>query len=187
MNAPQRPPEHPARLRLTIPDVLKMQEVGILPIDHAFELIDGDLLQMPSEGERHAQLKLRLVRHFNRALGDEFDVGPDTTLWLADDQGPEPDLYIFPSSLSPAQVRGGDTLLVVEIADTSLRFDLTEKAELYRLHGVREYWVVDVQGERTHVHLLDAGGAWAKAAPVPFASVLQPAHLPASVRIADLI
>ncbi|MDX2275362.1 MAG: Uma2 family endonuclease [Hyphomonadaceae bacterium] len=187
MNAPDRPGDFPARHRLTIPDVLKMQEAGILGPDHGCELIDGELLEMPSEGERHARLKLRLIRFFNRALGDDVDVGPDTTLWLADDQGPEPDLFLFPSTLGPAAVRGQDTLLVVEIADTSLRYDLGEKADLYRRFGVREYWVIDADASVIHVDLLDAGGQWAKRAPVGFDTAVTLSLLPVSVRLADLI
>jgi Uma2 family endonuclease len=44
-----------------------------------------------------------------------------------------------------------DVLLVVEISDTTLRFDQTTKLALYARHGIEEYWVVDVAGERINV------------------------------------
>jgi Uma2 family endonuclease len=43
-------------------------------------------------------------------------------------------------------------LLLIEVADSSLPFDLSIKALLYARAGVRDYWVVDVQGRRIHVH-----------------------------------
>ena len=187
MNAPERPDAWPLRHRLSIRDVLKMQEAGVLAPDHSCELIEGELVEMPSEGERHALLKLRLVRHFNRTLENTFDVGPDTTLWLAEDQGPEPDLYIFPASLGPAAVRGPDTLLVVEIADTTLRYDLGQKADLYRRFGVREYWVVDAEASVTHRHLLGAEGAWSAIDKIPFDQSIALSLLGVSLRIRDLI
>jgi hypothetical protein len=45
-----------------------------------------------------------------------------------------------------------DLHLVVEVADTTLNFDLTTKAGLYAHAGIVEYWVLDVPGRRVIVH-----------------------------------
>jgi len=42
--------------------------------------------------------------------------------------------------------------MVVEVADTSLTFDLTVKARLYARAGIVEYWVLDISGRRLIVH-----------------------------------
>jgi len=57
---------------------------------------------------------------------------------------PEPDVIVLKRQLSH--------FLVVEIADTSLNFDLTTKAALYARAGIAEYWVLDVTGRRLLVH-----------------------------------
>ena len=54
-----------------------------------------------------------------------------------------------------------DLLLLVEIADTTLRFDVTVKAALYARAGVIEYWVLDVVGRRLLVHRDPRAGAYA--------------------------
>ncbi len=40
-----------------------------------------------------------------------------------------------------------DVLLAIEVADTTLRFDSTVKAQLYAKHGIPELWVIDVEGQ----------------------------------------
>jgi Uma2 family endonuclease len=189
MNAPYRhPSEPPAKYLLTVDDVFKMQDAGVLPPDHRCELIHGELIEMPSEGDLHSYLKARLITWFARKLDPAVHaVGPDTTFFLEDREAPEPDLFLHEASLRPSQVRGDNVLLVVEIAYSSLAYDLKVKADLYRDFGVREYWVIDVANYVTHVHVLQ-GGAWEKAAPIPFAALLKPALIPdVDVCIADLV
>jgi len=43
-------------------------------------------------------------------------------------------------------------LLLIEVSDTTLRYDLNVKARLYATHGVREYWVVDLVAKRVWRH-----------------------------------
>jgi len=83
-----------------------------------------------------------------------------------------------------SEVRGLDVLLLIEVAETSVRADLKEKATKYREHGVREYWVVDLPARVTHVHRHDA--SWPVSPPVPFDAPLAPVLLPnLPLRFAD--
>ena len=58
--------------------------------------------------------------------------------------------------------RGDETVLVAEVADTTLCADLTIKRDLYARAGVPEYWVLDVTGSRLIAHRKPAGGAYAE-------------------------
>jgi Uma2 family endonuclease len=175
----------PTRHGFTGEEVLQMQAAGVLDEDGRFELIDGEIIDMPSEGETHLTLRIRLTRYLSRSLPDEIALTPDGTLRLGDKDWPEPDFYLFPASMRVSEVRGPDLLLVIEISDSALAHDLKRKAELYRRFGVREYWVADVNAGVTHVHRLD--GAW-PAAPVPFAAPLAPSLIPGlAIRIADFL
>jgi Uma2 family endonuclease len=148
--------ETPEPHRFTGEDVLTMQAAGLLLEGGKFELIDGEIIDMPFEGSAHLELKVALTRHLNRMLPAEIGLVPDGTLRLDERIWPEPDIYLYPYSMMAAEVRGPDTLLVIEIADSTLSYDLGVKAARYRLHGVREYWVIDVVARETHVHLLNA-------------------------------
>ncbi len=161
-----------------------MQAAGLLLEGGKFELIDGEIIDMPSEGSAHLDLKVALNRYLVKSLPDEFGLVPDGTLRLAERLWPEPDLYLYPSAMLASDVRGPDTLLVIEIADTTLKYDLGAKAARYRQHGVREYWVLDVVGRETHVHLLN--GAWPMK-PQSFGEALTPTLLGGfKLRVADL-
>jgi Uma2 family endonuclease len=94
-------------------------------------------------------------------------------------------VFITVAGVRPSQARGDTALLVAEIADSSLKFDLTVKADLYRDYGVREYWVVDVQARVTHVHKRE-GQAWGRVVAVPFEETLHPALVPGvALRLAE--
>lgn len=187
MNAPHRPgPVAPTKYRLTGEDVLGMQEAGILPRNHRCELIHGELIEMPSEGDLHSYWKGRLTFHMTRLVPADWMVGPDTTLRLADYDWPEPDLFFHSANLRPADVRGQDIFLMIEVSNSSLAYDLNEKAELYRTFGIREYWIVDVNARATHVHRLKSDGVWDEIKIVPFHEPIVPLLLPdAAIRLAD--
>ena len=83
----------------------------------------------------------------------QFDLSPDTYV--------VPDVLVRPASIKTPDLRGPDALLVVEIADTSLSYDLTTKAALYASHGVREYWVINAVTLVTKVHRQPSGERYA--------------------------
>ena len=57
---------------------------------------------------------------------------------------PRPDYY---RTAHPGQ---SDVLLVIEVADSTLRYDQTIKVQLYARKGITEYWVVDLEQKQLH-------------------------------------
>jgi Uma2 family endonuclease len=181
-------PEAPSRHRFTVDDVFRMQDAGVLGPEHRCELIHGELIDMPSEGDLHSFWKGKLTHSVARLLDpDLYGIGPDTTFYLDTSEAPEPDLFIVNAGVRPSEARGDTVLLVIEIADTSLAFDLSSKADLYAAYGVREYWVLDVQARRTLVHLLKPGGGYGAPLEAPFDADISATLIPQlSLRFADL-
>lgn len=152
MNALKRALETADQYRFTLDDVLKMQDAGILDPDARVELIDGGLIEMAPEGLPHARAKMQLNFWLVAHAGRQVSWVVDTTLRLSATSAPDPDLYLFSSETPLEAVDGESVALVIEIADASLRKDLSAKAELYAAHGVRDYWVVDLAGAAIVVH-----------------------------------
>jgi Uma2 family endonuclease len=177
-----------ARHRFTVDDVLRMIAIGILPEKAHVVLRGGELIDRTSEGVRHSNVKSDLIQLVSAQTLGKYRVGADTPLRLSDHEWPEPDLYVIPKTLRPGEARGPDTLLVVEVADTSLAEDLGSNAVLYGAHGVREYWVVDLVNALIHVHVLQAAGGY-RAPSERKADELVNATLAhgVSVRLADLL
>ncbi|OQW57801.1 MAG: hypothetical protein A4S17_04095 [Proteobacteria bacterium HN_bin10] len=162
-----------------------MMRAGLLVEGGSFELIDGEVIDMPSEGGDHLELKVRLNKFFIKALPDEVALAPDGTLRLGETHWPQPDLYLYPAAMRADAVRGPDVLLLIELSDTTFRYDIGRKAALYAQHAVREYWVIDLNKKETFVHVL--GAEWPRA-PVGFDVPLTPTLLSGlTVRLADFV
>lgn len=141
------------RHRFTIDDLYAMMKAGVIEEGAREELIDGELIEMPADGARHKKLSNDLLFWFARSLDRAvYNVVPSSTLVLSEQNGPSPDWCISSVNVPIADVRGPDTLLVIEQSDSSSRRDLGWKADLYGRHGVRDYWVIDIDRNEVHVH-----------------------------------
>jgi Uma2 family endonuclease len=138
--------------RLTFDEVLRMSEAGIIDPDERLELDDGVLVQISPESIPHADVVAELTALLCESYPrEEFDVRIGTTQPLSDVS------YRLPDASVLRRVRGrwpsgDDVLLVVEVAQTSIRRDLGRKARDYAVWGVPEYWVVDLTRGQVVVH-----------------------------------
>jgi len=179
--------EEPGHWLFTYDDVLRMVEAGVIAEDARVELIDGELIQLPAQLTPHAIAKSRLARVFARQLCSEREMIVDATLRFTATQVTEPDLYFYPAELRHTELTGPDLLLIVEVADSSLAYDLGRKMRLYARLGVPEYWVVNVRTRETTVHREPEGGGYRTVTPHPAEATLSAAAMPeAAVRLADL-
>jgi hypothetical protein len=87
-------------------------------------------------------------------------MGFETTIELSDMTFVKPDLVVYRKGLDLRDVRGPDILLAIEVADSSLGYDLGPKARLYSLHGVHELWVVNARERTTAVHRRPGPEGW---------------------------
>jgi Uma2 family endonuclease len=131
------------RRRFTIAEVEAMVAAGVMEEDERVELIGGELVPMSPKGIRHEVLKKALLRIWYRVASDDIDLVPETTFRLSEDTYLEPDVIIYPRTSGLRGLTGANVLLVVEIADSSLRYDVGRKAALYASFGIRELWVID--------------------------------------------
>jgi Uma2 family endonuclease len=153
-----------ARRLFTGRDIERMVEIGP---DERVELIHGDIIDMGKEGRVHWRARQRLISWLLRRLQPDIDLAPDGPLRLAKHEEPEPDFYLFPSSMDVNDVGGRDVFLAVEIADSSLAKDRNVKAPLYGSHGVQEYWIIGLEARETHIYRL-ADGVYADPEAVSF-------------------
>jgi Uma2 family endonuclease len=141
----------PRRHSLTVEDYYRMAEVGILGPDDRVELIDGEIIDMPPAGQLHAGTVTQLHYLLQRAVGERAIVFDEKPTILGRYSAPQPDLALlepradFYKSGPP---RPADILLIVEVADTSLRYDRDVKSGLYARHAIPEFWLIDVRGKR---------------------------------------
>jgi Uma2 family endonuclease len=150
-------------------------------------LIDGVILEEGPMNPPHA-ITLGLVEEAVRAaFGPGWWLRHQSPLILGADTDPEPDLAVVPGR--PRDYAGHPTTaeLVVEVADTSLDFDTNEKRLLYARAGIREYWVVDINGRRLLVYRDAQAGDYSKQLTFGPSDAVAPQAAPAPVRVGDLL
>ena len=139
------------RRRFTVAEVEAMVEAGILDEDERVELIGGELVPMSPKGSRHEVVKSALLDRWIRARPSDARLTPETTFRLSEDTYLEPDIVIYPRESGLLALSASNVLLVVEIADSSRRYDTGRKATLYAGFGIRELWVIDAVKMTTRV------------------------------------
>lgn len=140
--------EAPRRHRLRVEQYLRMAEVGILRPDSRVELIDGEILDMAPIGNRHAGVVDQLTRILQRAVGDQGHVRVQGPISLDAWSQPQPDVAVLrprADFYKPVSAGPGDVLLLIEVAESTLRHDRDVKIPLYARHKVPEVWLVDLE------------------------------------------
>jgi Uma2 family endonuclease len=141
----------PRRHRITADEYHRMAEVGLLAPDARVELIEGEIIDMAPIGTAHTSVVDQLNRLFIRAFGDDAIVRVQGSVRLSEMSEPEPDLVLLkprPDFYRHDFATGADMLLVIEVSDSTLRFDRDVKTPFYARHDVPEAWIVDLPNDQ---------------------------------------
>jgi Uma2 family endonuclease len=180
-------PANADRRRLTADDLQKMLRASVLTEDDRIELIDGEMVQMSPQGVRHEAVKNELLNAWSDLRPPYAKLAVESPLRLSPMLEPVPDLFVFPRGLRLSTVRGESVLLVVEVADTSLSYDIEVKAPRYGANGVRETWVIDAHSLTTSVFRDPSPEGYNSRNDVPAGERLTPLLVPErALRLADI-
>lgn len=145
-------PTVPQVRRWTVDEFEAMIDAGIFHPDERLELIHGTLLAMAPQQARHAQSAALVYEVLFQNCPDDHHVRSQSPLRLGPDDRPEPDVFLVAGSAASVRELPSFSPLVVEIADSSLTYDRSTKADLYARHGLPEYWIVDLQHRTVEVY-----------------------------------
>ena len=141
------------RRRWSVAEIEEMVAKGIILEDERFEMIGGEVVPMSPKGNRHELVKTALQQYwFPRIVGSPINLITETTLRVDKDEFYEPDFLFWPRSIPLKDVTAATALLIVEVADTSLRYDLGTKADIYARLGLCELWVINAETLVTTIH-----------------------------------
>jgi Uma2 family endonuclease len=163
-----------------------MAEAGILTEDDRVELIDGEIVEMSPIGGRHVTCVGRLTRLLIRHLGDDAVVNIQSPVQLGERDEPEPDVAVvkvrdYGDDLPTAR----DVLFLIEVSDTTLRYDRARKLPLYARAGIPESWLVDLPGQAIERHTSPAEGGYRVTLRVGRGEEIESLALPGLVLRAD--
>ena len=131
----------------------RLVDLDIFRPDERLELVGGELTVREPQGGPHA-LAIELVGDALRsAFGPGWRVRSQLPVALDDESEPEPDFSVVPGTpREAAEVIPSRPVLIVEVAETSLRFDRDQKGSLYARAQVPDYWIVNLIEGVLHVH-----------------------------------
>jgi Uma2 family endonuclease len=151
------------RHRINAEQFHKMAEVGMFVPGERVELIEGEIIDMAPIGSIHCGNVDWLNQTFVESTLGKAIVRVQNALRLSPTAEVYPDLALlkpradFYRSAHPGP---GDTLLVVEVADSSAAYDRSVKAELYARHSIPEYWIVDIPARSIRFHRAPVEGRY---------------------------
>jgi Uma2 family endonuclease len=135
--------------RFTIQQYYELGELGFL--NQRTELLEGIITDMEPIGPWHAGVLQDLTEIFISRAAGRYAVRPELPVDLGPQNQPQPDLVLCrPGRWREQHPGAGDISLLVEIAQSSLAYDLGEKFVLYKNVGIQEYWVFDLKAKRVH-------------------------------------
>jgi Uma2 family endonuclease len=140
--------------RFTVQEYYRMTEQGILSPTERTELVNGEIIKMVAKETAHTSAVLIVQDVFKERLGRQVFVKSQDPIRLFDDSEPEPDVAVVkrdPLAYSTHHPLPAEVLLLIEAADSSLKYDLETKAILYARAEISEYWVLDVLERQLHV------------------------------------
>jgi Uma2 family endonuclease len=120
----------------------RLIEKGVLGPKDRIELLGGLLVVREPQGSPHA-MGIRMAEEaLRRVFASGGDVRGQLPVALDDDSEPEPDIRVVPGSFRDyRQAHPARAVLIVEVAEASLRLDRGEKGSLYARAGVPDYWI----------------------------------------------
>lgn len=143
------------RHRWTVAEYHRMAEVGLLHEDSRVELIDGEIVEMAPIGSPHGGNVNRFIRLFSKVVGDKAIVAAQNPVVLSGYAEPQPDISILrwrADDYEQSNPHPEDVLLLIEVADSTLRYDRDVKIPLYAKNGIPEVWLLDIQQKQLEIY-----------------------------------
>lgn len=151
------------RHRWTVAEFHRMAEVGLLNEDSRVELIDGEIIEMAPIGSEHAGHTNYLISFLAYRLYGKVVVAGQNPVVLGGYEEPQPDIALLrwrEDYYRTAHPHAEDILLIIEISDSTLRYDRDVKVPLYAKNGIPEVWLLDVQSRQLEVYREPLNGVY---------------------------
>ncbi len=159
----------------------KLGELGIFDEDDRVELLDGQIVEMSPIGRAHAACVTRLNHLLSRRSNADVAVSVQNPIALAERWEPQPDIVVVrrPGGFAGAwHPTPQDSLLVIEVADSSLERDRDVKIPHYARTGIPEAWLIDLDGDLITCYRAPRPDGYGEKITVTRGGTLRPVGLP---------
>lgn len=185
-------PERSRPFLLNAEQYLRMADEGFFE-GRRVELIEGKIIEMAAMKDNHWIAILKLTKTLREVFQKPFRVASQVPLALGQFSEPEPDVFVLKGTtgdlneFSKAKALQ-QTVLVIEVSDTTLREDRTTKSRLYAQAGIIEYWIVNVTDRQMEVRRNPTAKGYGETTTLKADDEVSPLSAPdAKIKVADLL
>ena len=165
-----------------------LMDAGALPNNGRVELVDREAIDASPSKDPHGTALSGLIFELRNHPSRDYSVIADAAVYLSDTLMLGPDIVVLRRLLLSHEAIGPDFDLIIEISHSTLAQDLGWKAARYARHGVREYWVVDLENRKLHVHLQPSLDGYASITALNWDTEARPRLLPGlSLTLAEIL
>ncbi|MGI4791695.1 MAG: Uma2 family endonuclease [Janthinobacterium lividum] len=168
----------------------KALDAGVFEHPERLELIQGRIIENMSQNAPHASLRRRIGRLLRGVMEPPFLVMEESSLRLALDGEPVPDVLVVIGTEADYDLRHptqAEAMLVVEVSDTSAAYDLGSKSILYAQAAIADYWVVLVNTMEVVVHREPSPDGYQNVMRLTGTNALSPLAMPDAVWTIDAL
>ena len=181
----------PKRRLFTADEYVRMTEAGILEPKERVELLDGEIWQMAAIGNKHFACVNRFNAWFAPALVGRAIVSVQGPIRLSSRSMPQPDLALLhprPDWYASGLPGPEEVFLLVEVSDTTLRYDRDRKLPLYAAAGIPEVWIANLAAGSVLIGRDPSEAGYRRVETVTREGALSPAAFPdLAMRVGDLL
>lgn len=141
--------------RFTVEEYHRLAELGFFHEDDRIELIRGEIIQMAAKGTPHTTCCRNLLRELAALLAGLAELQCQDPITLPSQSEPEPDFAILrlrADNYLSAHPTPEDVLLVIEIADSTLKYDQETKLSVYAEAEISDYWIFNLVDNHLEVY-----------------------------------
>jgi Uma2 family endonuclease len=163
--------------RFTAAEYQRLPAIGILSDDARVELIEGVIVPMSPVGCAHYSVVYLLDELLSAALEPRFKVRSESPVQLGEYSQPVPDISVIHPRADGYRHRlpgPPDILLLAEVADSTLARDRRDKLPLYAMHGIADFWLINLAERNAEVFRNPADGTFRSADKVDLGGFLTP-------------
>ncbi|MEM8830959.1 MAG: Uma2 family endonuclease [Cyanobacteria bacterium P01_G01_bin.19] len=143
------------RKKFTLAEYHQLVDLGFFTENDKIELIRGEIIEMAPKRTPHSVCNSTLFGELYRLLYDRANVRGQEPITLLNDSEPEPDVVIAnkkEDNYLSAHPTAEDIILIIEISDSTLKYDREIKLPLYAEAGINNYWIVNLVERHLEVY-----------------------------------
>ncbi|MEG4106964.1 Uma2 family endonuclease [Microcoleus sp. S13_C5] len=141
--------------RFSIAEYHRLGELGFFAPEERVELIRGEIILKTTKSTFHSVCNSLLLGELYPLLRKRAIVRGQEPIILSDDSEPEPDVVIAPNrsdNYLSSHPQPAEILLVIEVSDSTLKYDRTTKLSLYAETGISNYWIFNLVDNQLEMH-----------------------------------